>query len=52
MVHMASYATTCSEFFQIIYDCIQQLAVLNPALTAEVMYVGIYHLELNPHLWK
>ena len=51
MVHMASYATSCLEFFQIIYDCIPQLAIQSPVLRGDIMDVGIYLLELYSHLW-
>ena len=51
MVHMASYATTCSKFFQIISNCVQKLVIWHPVLIAEIMDVGIYLLDLHPHLW-
>ena len=51
MVHKASYATSYSEFFGIIYDYIQLLVVRNPALVGDIMDVGIYLLEFHPHLW-
>ena len=39
MVHKASYATSCSEFFGIIYDSIQLLVVRNSALCGDIMDV-------------
>ena len=51
MVNRASYATSCAQFFTIIYESIQRLALENPALIGDVMDVGMYLLEFHPHLW-
>ena len=55
MVHRASYATSCAEFFSIIYESIQRLAFQNPALVGDVMDIGMYLLEFHPicgHRWQ
>ena len=51
MVHKASYAISCSEFFNIIYDSIQLLVDKNPTLCGDIMDIGIYLLEFHLHLW-
>ena len=51
MVHRASYASSCEQFINIIYESIQKLALQNHALVGDVMDVGMYLLEFHPHLW-
>ena len=51
MVHMESYTTTCSKLFRIISNCVKKLVVRNLKLIVEIMNVGIYLLDLHPHLW-
>ena len=41
MVHLASYATTCSKFFRCIANSVRKLVVQNPGIITNVMDVGI-----------